>query len=211
MPVNLYSLPGWLYQAIYLGSTLGLEETQVKLPALRQLELQRGQTVLDWGCGTGLLLRSIADELKEGTIIAMDRSRELLRKATSIRLPGFKGPCWFVVCDGCSDLCSHKPVDAVIASYTLGIITPEQCERAIEGIHAILRPGGKVLIIDMYRPQATGLLENAYYDARAYFSNRLFQQHFLGSPLQLAKRKFEELVYQEHPSQMSFSWMGRKA
>ena len=125
MAVNLYSLPGWLYQTIYLGLTLGRDETQVKLPGLRQLGLQRGQTVLDWGCGTGLLLRKIADELEEGTIIAMDRSPGLLRKARSIRLPRFEGRCWFVVCDGCSGLCLSKPVDAVVASYTLGIVTPE--------------------------------------------------------------------------------------
>src|SRR5262249_925270 len=91
MTVNIYSLPGWLYQTIYLGLTLGLEGTRVKLPGLRQLGLQRGQTILDWGCGTGLLLGDIADELQAGTIIAKDRSPGLLRQAISKRLPRFEG------------------------------------------------------------------------------------------------------------------------
>jgi ubiquinone/menaquinone biosynthesis C-methylase UbiE len=211
MTVNIYSLPGWLYQTIYLGLTLGLEGTRVKLPGLRQLGLQRGQTILDWGCGTGLLLRDIADELQAGTIIAMDRSPGLLRQAKSKRLPRFEGRCWFVVCDGCSSSCFSQAFDAVVASYTLGILTPEECERAIEEIHAILRPGGRLLIIDQFRPQATGLIKNAYYNTRACIAKRWFQQRFLGSPLQLGRWKFEELAYQEHPSQMSFFWVGRKA
>jgi len=211
MAINLYALPGSLYETISLGLSLGLAENRVKLPGLRNLKLHGEQTVLDWGCGTGLLLRKIADELKEGTIIAMDRAPGLLRRAKSISLPHFKGDCWFVACDGCKGLCFSEPVDAVIASYTLGVVTPEQCRRAIDNIHAVLRPGGKLLIMDMYWPKSDRLLENAYYKALAYFFNRLFQQDFQGTPLEVAKLKFEELTYVEYPSLMSFSWIGRKA
>jgi ubiquinone/menaquinone biosynthesis C-methylase UbiE len=210
MSLNIYSLPGWLYDALYLGLTMGLEEHQVKAPGLRRLALQRGQTVLDWGCGTGLMLRGTAEALGEGTIIALDRSARLLRRARKIRPPRFGGNCWFVVCDGCAALCRSRSVDAVVASYSLGVIPPEQCKRAIDEIHSVLRPGGKVLIIDMYRPQSQSWLRNAYYRVHAYFAHLLFRQCFSGSALCCARERFDEVAYTEHPSLMAFTWVGRK-
>lgn len=210
LAANLYSLPGRLYQTIETALTFGQEETLIKRPGVRLLSLQPGQTVLDWGCGPGLLLAGIADELKEGTIIGLDRSFPLVSHARSKRLPAFKGHCYFVVCDGCEGLCLSEPVDAVVASFTLGTTTPEACERAIGEIHAILKPGGKLLILDMYRPQTVGLFDNLYYSVYGYVASQLFQQSFLGAPLRLAKGRFDQAAFQEHPSWMSFAWVGKK-
>jgi ubiquinone/menaquinone biosynthesis C-methylase UbiE len=210
MRANIYALPGWLYDYVYLLLTLGLEESRVKIPAVRQLDLQPGQTVIDWGCGTGLMLRKIAQEMRAGIIIGVDRIPALLRRARSKRLPASPVCCWFVACDGCATLCFAEPVHAVVASYSLGVIAPEKCRHALEEIHAALRPGGKLLIIDMYRPAVNGLLEQAYYAAHAYFARLLFRQDFSGQPLYWGRRLFREIAYQEYPSLLAFSWVGQK-
>lgn len=206
---RIYSLPGRLYETIYLSLTLGAEERSVKAQGIQRLNLLSGQVVLDWGCGTGLLFDRIASALgTQGRIIAVDRSPSLIRRAVERRRPGPRPKTCFAICDGAVGLCLAPAVDAAIACYSLGVMNERSCEAALREIRRVLRPGGKILIIDMYMPSARTLLGRAYFRTHAFFARHIFNQSFSGHALASARGLFRELAFIEYPSLLAFVWIG---
>src|SRR5277367_2297193 len=65
------------------GRGEGMEEDHlpIVLPVLDQMNLARDENVLDAGCGTGWLVRLLAERVPEGRVIGMDISDEMVRRA----------------------------------------------------------------------------------------------------------------------------------
>ena len=211
MSAAIYSLPAGLYEAIYLLLTAGAEERTIKRPSVKRLDLRRGQTVLDWGCGTGLLLSTIAEELGgEGSIVGVDRAHHLIRRAAAKKLGNDKLKTSFVVCDGSTGLSLSSSVDVVIACYSLGVSDGTASEAALSEIRNVLRPGGKILIIDMYRPEPHTRMQDAYYRTHAFFARWLFNQDFSGAALNCARRLFREVSFEQFPSFLAYAWIGAR-
>lgn len=206
----VYSLPGRAYEALYVGLTLGLEERIIKAPAVRRLDLQPGQTVLDWGCGTGLLLPHIAAQLGTGFIVCVDASPSLIRLAAR-RQKSVGGPkTCFALCDGSAGLCLGTSVDVAIASYSLGIMNGSRQEMALREIRRVLNSGGKLLIIDMYMPETENRWLSRYHRTHAFFARGIFGQDFSGSLLKAARSMFQEISFQVYPSLLAYAWIGRR-
>jgi trans-aconitate 2-methyltransferase len=55
---------------------------------LRLIELRRGLTAIDLGCGTGRLTARLAEALPDSQVLGVDSSREMLRSAAQIQVPG---------------------------------------------------------------------------------------------------------------------------
>ena len=79
--MGIYDLGGAFYDTFHLGVTLGREE-RLKREGIASLKLQTGQRALDWGCGTGLSLKWLAHELRDGgTIYAVDAAPAMTQRA----------------------------------------------------------------------------------------------------------------------------------
>jgi ubiquinone/menaquinone biosynthesis C-methylase UbiE len=119
--------------------------------AIDALELQEGQTVIDFACGTGGLSIIAAKKVgEEGKVIGIDKSQDMLDRAIS-KSRGI-AQLDYIQHDFCT-LPVTTPYDAAMA----GLAAHEVSARARLGLYQkaydSLRPGGKFLILDYVTPK----------------------------------------------------------
>jgi ubiquinone/menaquinone biosynthesis C-methylase UbiE len=127
------------------------------------LELRGGETVVDYGAGTGRLARAVAEALADGgQVIAVDESPEMFARLTE-RLAGVERARALQV--------SHNRVavpdgssDRILAVNLLHEIRGEP---ALAEMRRLLAPGGFVLVVDWERgrPRASGPPDELLYTA----------------------------------------------
>lgn len=108
---------------------------------LDRLPLQGNETVLDAGCGTGVLTAELLQRLPDGHVIALDASPSMLQAARE----RFRGDPRVDVKQGdlyALDLAGRK-VDAVFSTATFHWIKDH--EALWQGIHGALKPGGRLV------------------------------------------------------------------
>ncbi len=131
---------------------------EVRMRAVNALGLWPGAQVLEVGCGTGLNQPFLAEAVgEEGTIIAVDASKEMLRRAEeraregeySERIAFIEGDVreieWLT-----ANARDDEGVDAVLFSLILTVV-PEW-ESVFEKAFSLLAPGGSCVIMDTYWP-----------------------------------------------------------
>lgn len=106
---------------------------------------QRGERVLDVGCGPGFFMRDVADLVgEEGHVEGLDPSRPL-RDIASARLAGVRHSS--VSAGGAEALpYADGSFDAVVFSQVLLYV--EDVPLALAEAHRVLKPGGRVFILD---------------------------------------------------------------
>ena len=103
------------------------------------LGLNRGETVLDAGCGTGWCFPALASAVgADGRIVAFDPSPEMLARAR-LRLPR-EFRLDLAQATG-EEVRLAAPPDAILFSYTHDLI---RSRRALENLFAQSRPGARV-------------------------------------------------------------------
>lgn len=172
-----------LYDRLNRVVGLGMGE-RYRGDALRRSGLAPGMTILDVGCGTGVLAAH-AQRLvgPTGRVIALDPSLGMLGvardkrglevvQATAERLP---------LPDGC--------IDVLVMGYALRHL--EQLAPAFAEFARVLRPSGRLLMLELLPPRQR-LLRRAF---RAYLHNAV--------PWLAARRKTERLETQRL---MDYTW-----
>ncbi|MBZ0173633.1 MAG: bifunctional demethylmenaquinone methyltransferase/2-methoxy-6-polyprenyl-1,4-benzoquinol methylase UbiE [Phycisphaerales bacterium] len=122
--------------------------------AVRAAAVRRGETVLDVACGTGDLTEAFAARSPAGEVIGVDFTPEMLgvaRTKQATRRPEIAGRIRYEHGDA-MDL--HLPdASADVVSIAFGIRNVQEPERAIAEFSRVLRPGGRLVILEFDTPR----------------------------------------------------------
>ncbi|MBI5287588.1 MAG: class I SAM-dependent methyltransferase [Chloroflexi bacterium] len=115
----------------------------VRERAVAKLELRPGDSVLDFGCGTGLSLVLLQRAVgQQGRVLGVDASPDMLARARRLVAQHGWTTVRLVEANAEDDSLETDSVDAVLCFYTHDIL---QSDAAIERALAALRPGGRIV------------------------------------------------------------------
>jgi SAM-dependent methyltransferase len=118
--------------------------------------------ILEVAAGTGALLPDLVDAAGPGgRVVALDRSLGMLRRATATAVPR-------VQADALALPVRSGSVDVAVAAFVLFLVP--DADRAVEELHRILRPDGRLLAAtwgEQTAARADELLKNALDEAGA--------------------------------------------
>jgi arsenite methyltransferase len=115
--------------------------------ALAALHLQPGEDVLDVGAGPGLLAAEMADAVGPGgSVRGIDSSESMLALARGRSLPETAAEIEFRVGDACALPYHDRSVDVVTSTQVYEYV--ENVPVALAEAYRVLRPGGRLLVLD---------------------------------------------------------------
>ncbi|MBL7777981.1 MAG: class I SAM-dependent methyltransferase [Chitinophagales bacterium] len=117
------------------------------IASAKRMNLTGNEKLLDLCCGTGKSTLACLNELPSGTIVGVDNSEGMLREANKKFSNEIQtGKISFVLRDAMQLDFADNSFDAVFMAY--GLRNMPDYDKAIKGIHRILKPGGKLCIHD---------------------------------------------------------------
>ncbi len=143
----------------------------LRLRAVRELALHRGETVFDIACGTGPTLPALAQAVgPEGHVVGVEMSAEMAAQAQArvLRTPGCEQVR--VVQAPIESFEGQHAADALLMCYTHDVL---QSPLAIDHLLAAARPGARIVLLGMKTlPWWTGWPVNLFnlYRARRYMT-----------------------------------------
>jgi demethylmenaquinone methyltransferase/2-methoxy-6-polyprenyl-1,4-benzoquinol methylase len=131
--------------------SLGLHH-RWKREAVKMLGLRQGERVLDLCGGTGDLALLAANQVgPEGRVILYDLNRAmLLAGRPKLALPGLGDKVFPVEGDAEVLALASESLDAVVMGF--GLRNLIRREESLREIHRVLRPGGRLVILEFSRP-----------------------------------------------------------
>ena len=128
----------------------GLDLSTGREEAVRALDLKRGDTVVDVGCGTGLNFPLLQEAIgPEGRIVGIDLSAAMLYQAQG-RVAGHGWENVDLVCADAAQFVFPQGVDGVLSTFAL-ILVPE-CGQVVRNACQALKPGRRLVVLDMAWP-----------------------------------------------------------
>jgi len=115
--------------------------------AVRLAEFKVGSRILDLGAGSGDMAEAVRNQVKNSAIVGFDYCLELLQIAKSKLIN--HGVEW-ILGDGRFISFRDKSFDGVVAAFS--IRNMPDLTVVFSEIHRVLKPGGKVVVLDMVKP-----------------------------------------------------------
>jgi len=129
---------------------LGFREFAYRKEAIRSLNLKRGDTVVEIGCGTGLNFGGLVDWIgPEGKLIGVDLTPEMLEQAANRVRRNSWSNVDLIRQDAAIYLFPDR-VDGILSTFAITLI-PEYDQIIKKGLTA-LGSGGRFVILDFKRP-----------------------------------------------------------
>lgn len=106
-----------------------------------------GATILDAGCGSGVVSRYLAEKFPQGKVIGCDASGDRILQASAMarNISNLE----FKQSDLLKTVFESSSFDAVICRYVLEHLKNEDAQVALSELHRCLRPGGIIHVIDI--------------------------------------------------------------
>lgn len=145
-----WTRPDWLYPLVERGTV------RFRRRAVERLDLERGDTVLDVGCGPGVnfgLLRAAVG--REGRVVGVDLSAGMVARARRrARDRGWRN-VHVVRADATGDVLRPGTADAAVS--TLALSTMPDADAVVGAVRRALGPAGRMAVLDC-RPHQHGPL-----------------------------------------------------
>lgn len=154
----------WLYDMFLWLISFGRERTY-RERVLDLANLKRGESVLDIGCGTGTLAIAASRRVgAKGSVFGVDASPEMLARASN------KASKAGAAIDFKNGVVEALPFadgqfDTVLSTVMLHHLRPKSRLECAREVRRVLKPGGRVLIVDFAKPadRKKGLLDHFHH------------------------------------------------
>jgi len=207
--VVIYTIGGKFYEVVIYALTLGREE-RLKRHAIARLGIKPGDTVLEWGCGTGIALKHVIPRLEgKGRVFALDVSPKMMQVAVGRFWPTPACELHYILRLG-HTLNLPVQVDVAIASYALGVAGIADYVPVLESIAQHLREGGRFLLIDQYVPEARNSYARLRNAAHMFVGSKLFHQDFSPGLMTAVQQVFTTVHLEFYPHLLAYAWIGVK-
>ncbi|MCB2181768.1 MAG: methyltransferase domain-containing protein [Desulfobulbaceae bacterium] len=141
----------WLYDPVMERLSFG-RERKFREKTLQHMDFASNDRILDIGCGTGSLTLLVARQLEEASLITgIDAAPKMIAIA---RRKAAKLGCPAVFSVGVSEELDFEDAsfDFVVNSMFTHHIDHELKQRSFQEMYRVLKPGGKILTVDIDRP-----------------------------------------------------------
>jgi demethylmenaquinone methyltransferase/2-methoxy-6-polyprenyl-1,4-benzoquinol methylase len=131
---------------------IGLRMKTYRLLAIQKMSLQRGDHVIELGCGTGLNFPYLIERIgPEGRLIGVDLTPGMLQIAQErVQRSGWKN-VELIQSDIAAYNFTEKSVNGILATGLFGYIA--EYDRVIKAASESLLPGGHMVILDGKQPE----------------------------------------------------------
>jgi demethylmenaquinone methyltransferase/2-methoxy-6-polyprenyl-1,4-benzoquinol methylase len=142
----------------------GSSESQFMHEGLELLKIEKGETILEIGCGTGKALlelyRLVGDE---GKVFAIDLSRGMLQKSrATLMTAGIQPGAYLLEGDGANLPYQSGSFNAVFISFTLELFDTPEIPQVLDECWRVLLPGGRLGVVSMMKPEHPGVIVRLY-------------------------------------------------
>ena len=129
----------------------GMREVTFKRRLIEEAKILPGFRVLDLGCGTGTLTILVKQMHPEVKVIGMDGDPSILAIA---RAKAEQQKASIMFDEGLASQLPYRDAffDIVLSSLVIHHLTTEDKQRALGEAYRVLRPGGKMLVVDFGAP-----------------------------------------------------------
>jgi ubiquinone/menaquinone biosynthesis C-methylase UbiE len=175
--------------------------------SLAQPELRAGDHVLDVGCGNGVLTRPIADIVgPSGKAWGIDPAPDMIRVAMqAVHHSGSTAQFKLAAMEQLPF--ADASFDVAVISLVLHHLPPELKQRGLKEVYRVLRPGGRLLVIEPDRPEHWAWRMFAW-PMRHY---RNLKDHLDGRTVQfLDEAGFVSVTTRGHWARVITFWAARK-
>jgi len=115
------------------------------------LALRPGERLLDFGCGTGSLLRSLSRQYHRNPLFGIDPDAAALRRARA-KLAQRRVPITLYEASGTKLPFADASLDVVVSTLVFHHLETAEKRLALREIQRVLRPDGRFLLVDFGPP-----------------------------------------------------------